>query len=140
MASEGNARCHDERMSSGGAHGMGVAAAAGTPGTGAMRSLRGGSRKPPDLMDPTRERDGRRILRLFRPYRLRLAVVLVMIVASSPISMANPFLLRSALDNGIIGHNDTVLTETVALMILVALVSQATNVWQTYISNSVGQR
>src|SRR5579875_2369553 len=140
MASEGNARCHDERMSSGGAHGMGVAAAAGTPGTGAMRSLRGGSRKPPDLMDPTRRRDGRRILALFRPYRLRLAVVLVMIIASAGVSMLNQFLLRDVVDRGLIGRDAGVLGWATLGMIGVALFSNATSVWQTYLSNVVGQR
>jgi ATP-binding cassette, subfamily B, bacterial len=112
----------------------------GAGGTGAMRQLRGGKKEPPGLMDPTRERDGRRILRLFKPYRGRLAIVLVMIIFASGISLLNPFLLRDALEKGIIGRNDTILTETVAGMIVVALVSQATSVWQTYISNAVGQR
>jgi len=112
----------------------------GTPGSGAMRALRGNDKKPPPLMDPTRQRDGRRILRLFRPYRGRLTAVLVLICASAGISMLSPFLLRSALDTGLLQHNNRVLTETVLGMIAVALVSQATGVWQTYISNVVGQR
>jgi ATP-binding cassette, subfamily B, bacterial len=91
-------------------------------------------------MDPTRQRDGRRILRLFKPYRRRLAVVLAMIIAASGISLLSPFLLRDALDNGLIKHNDRILTETVLGMIAVAAVSGATSVWQTYISNAVGQR
>ena len=115
-------------------------AAAGTPGAGAMRALRGQERKPPPLMDPTRERDSRRILRLFRPYRARLTVVLVMIVFSAGISMLQPFLLRDALDEGLLNHDQTVLTVTVLGMIAIALVSQATSVWQTYLSNVVGQR
>jgi ATP-binding cassette subfamily B protein len=105
-----------------------------------MRQFRGAKKDTPELMDPSRKRDGRRIIGLFRPYRARLSVVLVMVIASSGITMINPFLLRDALENGIIRHNDRILTETVAGMILVALVSQATSVWQTYISNAVGQR
>jgi ATP-binding cassette, subfamily B, bacterial len=124
-------------MSSGG-HGMGAMSGAG--GSGAMRQFRGAKKDTPELMDPSRKRDGRRIVSLFRPYRARLSVVLMMVIASSGISMINPFLLRDALENGIIGRNDRILTETVAGMILVALVSQATSVWQTYISNAVGQR
>ena len=112
----------------------------GSAGSGAMRQFRGPKKDTPALMDPTRKRDGRRIIGLFRPYRARLTVVLVMVIASSAISMITPFLLRDALENGIIRHNDRILTETVAGMILVALVSQATSVWQTYISNAVGQR
>ena len=120
--------------------GSGLGAMHGGAGSGAMRQFRKPRREEPPLLDPTRERDRRRILRLFKPYRLKLTIVLVMIVFSSAVAMLNPFLLRAALDQGIIAHNDTVLTETVAGMILVALISQATSVWQTYISNAVGQR
>ena len=120
---------------------MGLGASAGTPGTGAMRAMRGGSgTKPPGLMDPSRGRDRHRILALFTPYRARLVVVLVMIIASAGVSMLNPFLLRGALDTGIFKHNATVLSETVLGMIAVAVFSNATSVWQTFLSNVVGQR
>ena len=105
-----------------------------------MRALRGPGAKPPPLLDPTRQRDGRRILALFRPYRTRLFAVLVIIIISAGVSILNPFLLRSALDNGIFKHNGTVLTETVLGMIGIAIFSNATGVWQTYMSNVVGQR
>ncbi len=105
-----------------------------------MRSLRGGDRKPPPLMDPSRERDRHRILALFAPYRLRLSVVLTMIVFSAGLSMANPFLLRDVLDEGIFKHESTLLTELVAAMIVIAILSAAFSVWQTYLSNQVGQR
>jgi ATP-binding cassette, subfamily B, bacterial len=105
-----------------------------------MRSLRGPDRAPPPLMDPTRSRDGRRILALFRPYRMRLAAVLVLIVASAGASFYNPFLLRDALDSGIFKHNEGVLTRSVLGMIAIAIFTAATGVWQTFMSNQVGQR
>jgi ATP-binding cassette, subfamily B, bacterial len=105
-----------------------------------MRSLRGQGRKPPPLMDPTRERDGRRILNLFKPYRVRLGVVLAMIVFSAGLAMLQPFLLRAVLDKGIFGHDSTLLTELVLAMIAIAIATAAFNVWQTYMSNLVGQR
>jgi ATP-binding cassette subfamily B protein len=117
-----------------------MGAGAGTPGTGAMRALRGGAKKPPPLMDPSRERDAHRILALFTPYRARLTTVLVLIIASAAMSIFQPFLLRKALDGGIVGHDNTVLTWTVLGMIGIALFSNATSVWQTYLSNVVGQR
>jgi ATP-binding cassette subfamily B protein len=120
---------------------MSMGAAAGTPGTGAVRAMRGsGAKKPPPLMDPTRERDGRRILSLFRPYRAKLTWVCFLIVLSAALSMLNPFLLRSALDDGIIKHHLTTLWETTAGMVVVAFISNAFSVWQTYGSNQVGQR
>ncbi|HEY6397779.1 MAG TPA: ABC transporter ATP-binding protein, partial [Solirubrobacteraceae bacterium] len=96
--------------------------------------------KPPPLMDPTRERDRGRILRLFKPYRMRLSAVLALIVVSSGVSMISPFLLRAVLDNALPQHNRTLLTELVLGMIAIAIATGAFGVWQTYISNAVGQR
>ena len=121
----------------------GFAASHGAGGSGAMRSLRragGPDKKPPPLMDPTRQRDTARILALFRPYRLRLAAVLALIVVSSGIAILQPFLLRQALDVGIIQHDETVLTVTVLAMIAISIFTNTTSVWQTYMSNVVGQR
>jgi ATP-binding cassette subfamily B protein len=113
--------------------------ASGAGGTG-MRSIRGDRKKPPPLMDPSRERDRHRILSLFKPYRIRLTVVLVMIVFSALLSMVSPFLLRAVLDKGIFHHQHTLLTELVAGMIAIAIASAVFSVWQTYLSNQVGQR
>jgi ATP-binding cassette, subfamily B, bacterial len=126
-------------MSSG--HG-GFAASHGSGDAGGRgaRFLRGDRKKPPPLMDPSRQRDGRRILALFKPYRVRLMIVLVMIVFSALLSMLSPFLLRGVLDNGIFHHNSGLLTKLVAGMIAIAILTAAFNVWQTYISNQVGQR
>jgi ATP-binding cassette subfamily B protein len=105
-----------------------------------MRQFRTPKRDTPQLMDPTRERDRRRILKLFRPYRVRLTIVVVMIIASAAISMLNPFLVKWALDTGLLKSDGTALTLAVLGMIAVALVTQAASVWQTYLSNVVGQR
>ncbi|HEY2653713.1 MAG TPA: ABC transporter ATP-binding protein, partial [Solirubrobacteraceae bacterium] len=120
--------------------GRGYGAAHGASGTGAMRFMRGPDRKPPELMDPERQRDMPRILALFRPYRFRLAVVLALIVISAGAGILNPFLLRDAIDEGILGHNDLLLTLLVLGMIGIALFTNATSVWQTYMSNVVGQQ
>jgi ATP-binding cassette subfamily B protein len=119
-------------MSSGAIHGTG--------GGNAMRQFRTPEQKPPALMDPSRQRDRRRIMRLFRPYRFRLAGVLLLIIVSAAISMINPFLIRTALDDGIFKHESDTLTYSVLGMIAVALFSMASGVWQTYMSNTIGQR
>jgi ATP-binding cassette, subfamily B, bacterial len=119
--------------------GRGLSSAHGAA-PGSMRSLRRPDRKPPPLMDPERERDGRRIVRLFAPYRWRLGSVLVLIVISAGLSMLTPFLLRDVLDNAIFKHNPTLLTELVLAMIGIAVATGVFGVWQTYISNSIGQR
>ena len=125
-------------MSFSGNRGFGAANGAASPGS--MRSLRGPERKPPPLMDPTRERDRGRIMRLFKPYRWRLASVLGLIVFSSCLAMIQPFLLRDVLDLGIFAHRSTLLTVLVLAMIAIAIATAVLGVWQTYISNSIGQR
>jgi ATP-binding cassette subfamily B protein len=104
------------------------------PGSG------GADREPMPLMDPSRPRDRGRILALFVPYRWRLALVLGLIVFSSLLGLVQPFLLRATLDKGILHREHTLLTELVLGMIAIAIATGALGVWQTYISNSVGQR
>ena len=119
----------------------------GTGGMGGGRGHGGGGRRvlgssepPPPLLDPNRQRDSHRILRLFAPYRWRLGVVLALIVLSSGLSAISPFLLRDVLDDGILKHNVTLLTELVGAMIAIAITTAALSVVQTYISTEVGQR
>ena len=106
-----------------------------------MRAMRGGAQsKPPPLLDPSRQRDGHRILALFHDYRGRLVLVLAMIVFSAGLGMVSPFLLRTVLDKGIFHHQTTLLTELVVAMIAISAATAAFSVWQTYLSNSIGQR
>ena len=82
----------------------------------------------------------RRIGRLFIPYRLRLNALLSLIVVGSILSVASPFLLREAVDKGIVGHDLKLLSWLVAGMIALAIVNGVISVAQTWISNQVGQR
>jgi ATP-binding cassette subfamily B protein len=91
-------------------------------------------------MDPKRERDPHRILALFARYRLRLSAVIGLIVFSSGLSMISPFLLRGVLDTAIPKRDNALLTELVLGMIGIAIATGAIGVWQTYISNVIGQR
>jgi len=122
------------------ARGSGIGAIHGAGGSGGWRALVGQRKQPPPLLDPSRGRDWRRIVALFRPYRSRLAAVIALIVVSATLSMANPFLLRETLDQGILHHHTTLLSELVGAMIGVAAVGAVFSVWQTYLSNTVGQR
>ncbi len=110
-------------------------------GNGAQRSRRSGP--APDLdKDQVRPEHVslKRIGRLFVPYRLRLGLLLGLIVLGSVLSVASPFLLREAVDEGLINHNLTVLTWMVAGMIALAVINGVIGVAQTWISNEVGQR
>jgi ATP-binding cassette subfamily B protein len=81
-----------------------------------------------------------RIIRLFRPYRGRLLIVLGLITASAVVSTASPFLLRAVLDDAI-PHRDVTLLSWLALgMIAIPVVTSAAEVWESWLSNGVGQR
>jgi ATP-binding cassette subfamily B protein len=85
-------------------------------------------------------RDLRRIARLFRPYRVRLGVVLALIVVSAALGLASPFLLREVLDQAIPQGDTVLLTWLVLGMIAVSVITGVLSVAQTWLSNVVGQR
>jgi ATP-binding cassette subfamily B protein len=84
--------------------------------------------------------DRRRLLRLFRPYRWRLASVLGLILISAALGMVSPFLLRAILDQAIPEANTGLLVALVVGMIGIAVANGALGVAQTLLSNTVGQR
>ena len=87
--------------------------------------------------------NGRRIVRLFRPYRLRLSWLLTMILFSAALGVVPPFLLRDLLNNVLPkGQNlDThLLALLVAGMVAIPIITQAIGVAQTWQSNLVGQQ
>ncbi|MFI9345558.1 ABC transporter ATP-binding protein [Streptomyces sp. NPDC052773] len=85
-------------------------------------------------------RQVRRILALFRPYRGRLAVVGLLVAASSVVSVATPFLLKAILDVAIPERRTGLLTLLALGMILSAVLTSVFGVLQTLISTTVGQR
>ncbi len=82
----------------------------------------------------------RRVARLFRPYRLRLGVLLALIFLSAALGVGNPFLLRGVIDTAYPHRDTTLLSELVGGMIVLAILSGVIGVAQTWISNQVGQR
>ncbi|MEW2146970.1 ABC transporter ATP-binding protein [Micromonospora vinacea] len=82
----------------------------------------------------------RRIGRLFTPHRPALAAVTAIIVVSSIIAMATPFLLRAVIDRALPQGDVTLLVWLVLGMVAVAAVTSALGVVQTWISTQVGQR
>ena len=97
--------------------------------------------KPPERpADPEVRRENfRRIVRLFRPYKARLAVVCGLIVFSAALGVVTPFLLREVLDVAIPEENVGLLTALVAGMVAIPIVTGVIGVWQTLLSNQVGQ-
>jgi ATP-binding cassette subfamily B protein len=82
----------------------------------------------------------RRVARLFQPYRLRLATVLVLIAISALLGIVSPFLLRAVLDDAIPNRDTGLLSELVGGMIAIAVLTGAIGVGQTWLSNLVGQQ
>ncbi len=96
---------------------------------------------PPERpADPAvRRANFRRIVSLFRPYRARLSAVSALIVLSAGLGVVSPFLLREVLDVAIPDENVGLLTALVAGMVAIPIVTGALGVWQTLLSNQVGQ-
>ncbi|HZQ80338.1 MAG TPA: ABC transporter ATP-binding protein [Gaiellaceae bacterium] len=80
----------------------------------------------------------RRVFRLFKSYRTRLGAVLALILLSSGLGVAPAFLLRGVLE-AIQRGETTRLSVLAAAMILVSIVTGVLGVFQTLLSNRVGQ-
>ncbi|GEL21623.1 multidrug ABC transporter ATP-binding protein [Pseudonocardia sulfidoxydans NBRC 16205] len=103
------------------------------------RPRRGGRTVTAAEKAQAREVSLRRIGRLFTPYRSRLAVVVAMIVASSIVGMASPFLLRAVIDTALPERDVALLVALAAGMVGVAALTSAFGVVQTWISTRIGQ-
>jgi ATP-binding cassette, subfamily B, bacterial len=97
---------------------------------------------PPERpADPeVRRANLRRVMRLFRPYGMRLAAVLSLIVLSAGLDIISPFLLKAILDTALPERDNLLLTVLVGGMIAISVVTGILGVYQTLLSNQVGQR
>jgi len=82
----------------------------------------------------------RRIGRLFSAHRAALGVVVALIVASSTIGLAQPFLVRHVIDVALPRQDVSVLVWCVVAMIGVAVASAALGIFQTLLSTRIGQQ
>jgi ATP-binding cassette subfamily B protein len=90
--------------------------------------------------DPAvRKANFRRIVVLFRPYRRTLLAVNALILVSATLGVIPSFLLREVLDVAIPDENVGLLTALVAGMIAIPVATGVLGVWQTLLSNRVGQ-
>ncbi|WP_092198797.1 ABC transporter ATP-binding protein [Blastococcus tunisiensis] len=81
-----------------------------------------------------------RVAALFRPYRWQLGVVVALIVASSAVALATPFLIRLVIDEAIPDQDVALLLWAVGGMLAVTVVTAVFGVVQTWLSTTVGQR
>jgi ATP-binding cassette, subfamily B, bacterial len=82
----------------------------------------------------------RRIGRLFLPHRRAIASVTAIIVASSVLGMASPFLLRAVIDTALPNRDLPLLAMLAGGMVAVAALTAALGVVQTWASTRVGQQ
>jgi ATP-binding cassette subfamily B protein len=82
----------------------------------------------------------RRVARLFRPYRLRLAAVLALIFVSALLGMISPFLVRDIFDEALPERDTGLLNLLVGGLIAISVLTGVLGVLQTWVSNVVGQR
>ncbi|MEU4335859.1 ABC transporter ATP-binding protein [Micromonospora lupini] len=104
------------------------------------RRDRGHRTVSPEEKTQARQVSLRRIGRLFTPHRPALVIVTAIIVLSSIVAMASPFLLRTVIDRALPQGDVTLLVWLVLGMVAVAAVTAALGVVQTWISTQVGQR
>jgi ATP-binding cassette, subfamily B, bacterial len=105
---------------------------------------RGRSGRTPDPADKAQlERSPvrwSRVAALFRPYRWQLSVVVALIVASSTVALATPFLVRMVIDEALPHRDLRLLVLAVVGMLAVTVVTAVLGVGQTWLSTTVGQR
>jgi ATP-binding cassette, subfamily B, bacterial len=97
---------------------------------------------PPDRpADPAiRRANLRRVFGLFKAYRWRLSVVLGLIGFSALLSIVSPFLVRDIFDEALPENDDRLLTFLVLGLVGIAVFTGVLGVYQTWLSNQVGQR
>ena len=84
----------------------------------------------------------RRVIPLFRPYRLRVAFVVGLIVVTSTVGIINPLLIQTVFNKALFvpgGPNLHLLYVLVAIMAAVPIVNGAIGILQTYETTRVGQ-
>ncbi len=82
----------------------------------------------------------RRIAALFTPHQATIAVVVLLITASSVINLAQPFLVRGVIDDALPHQDIPLLTTLTGAMVVVAALTAALGVVQTWLATKMGQR
>jgi len=84
----------------------------------------------------------RRVTTLFRPYRVAVYGVGVLILLSSGLGVVSPLLIRVVFDRGLFARGGPDLSLALVLygaMIAVPVLVSLLGVWQSYLTNRVGQ-
>ena len=87
----------------------------------------------------------RRVAALFRPHRKTVLLTLALILVTSVLGVVNPLLIQQVFDRALFPAGEPtpnvgLLTTLTLTMIIIALTTGALGVWQTAITNRLGQR
>jgi ATP-binding cassette subfamily B protein len=82
----------------------------------------------------------RRVVKLFRPYRLKVVGILGILVVVAILGIVNPYVLKLIIDDAILKHNPRLLLIFFGIMVITPIISTGLGVWQTYLNAVVGQR
>jgi ATP-binding cassette subfamily B protein len=84
----------------------------------------------------------RRVVPLFRPYRLQVAAVVALIVVTSTIGIINPLLIQKVFNDALFvqgGPDVQLLVILVSIMAVIPIINGAIGILQTYETTRVGQ-
>jgi ATP-binding cassette subfamily B protein len=124
---------------SGGRPGRGPGGSGG-PGPGGHGGRFGPRKNTAEEKELARSVSLPRIGRLFTAHRMPMAIVTAIIVLSSIVTTASPFLLRKVIDVALPQQNVGLLVWLVVGMVAIAAVTSVLGVLQTWISTRVGQQ
>jgi ATP-binding cassette subfamily B protein len=116
--------------------GMGMGGGGGRVGFSLMRSLRRDQnvtahKLPKGIV--------KRIMGFARPYKVVLALFLVLIVIDALVGAANPLVYRAIIDQGIEKHNGGLVIWLAVLVAGLAIFDAALGLWERWISSRVGE-
>ncbi len=81
----------------------------------------------------------RRVLTYARPYRWKIALMFVIILVTSGLSLATPLLMRNLIDEAIPNRDLTRLVWLTVGLFLIPVAGSAITVWQRQLNASVGE-
>jgi len=111
----------------------------GPMGTSRVSAWRSYSRDRSVLREQLPKDLWRRILRYGKPFKPLVVLFLITLIIGSLLTVAQPFLFRRIVDDGISVGDATVVTLTAVVVGLVALVDAGVGLWGRYLSARIGE-
>jgi ATP-binding cassette subfamily B protein len=116
--------------------GMGMGGGGGRVGWGLMRSLRQDQKVTAHKLP---KGTVRRIMGFAKPYKLTLALFMVLIIVDALVGAANPLVYRAIIDQGIEHHKGGLVIWLAVLVAGLAIFDAALGLWERWISSRVGE-